>query len=219
MAAKLLLALILAAFAGAASAQSSWINMPASEFLGREVVSPEGNSLGEVEDVVIDVRRARVHYAVLAFGGWMGLGEDLYAVPIHGLAPEAGSQRVVMHIDTAPLVNVPGFARDAWPTDRYWGGIEGPARPPLRRFVRASELIGRGTTDRKGEHAGEIEDAVLDLRHGVVRYLLFDYDESWGPDQPPLRLAPQAFSFPRDGGDAVVNVARERLADPDAAEG
>ena len=70
-------------------------------------------------------------------------------------------------------------------------------------------------SDRTGTHAGEIEEAVIDMHSGRVLFLLFDYDEAWGVDQPALRLAPQVFSFPEDDGPAVVNIARERLADPD----
>jgi hypothetical protein len=116
---------------------------------------------------------------------------------------------VKLQADVQPLRNAPGFSRDAWPGDEYWTGT---ARPPLRRFVRASELVGRRTTDRTGAPAGEIEDAVLDMDSGLVLYLLFDYDEAWGLDEPALRVAPQIFSFPLDGGAAVVNVSRERLA-------
>lgn len=220
---RLLLALTALVVTTGVPAQASWWKMPASELLGREVASRDGRPLGEIEDLVIDVRNARVQYAVLAFGGWMGLGEELYAVPAGTLAPEPGTRRVVLAIDTAPLVNVPGFRRDEWPGDDYWRGIPLPLSreecPPLRQFVRASALIGRDTTDRTGEHAGAIEDVVLDLRHGRVLHVLFDYDESWGPDEPPLRLAPQVFSFPLGGGAAVVNLPRERLAKPEAASG
>lgn len=209
--------LVFAAASSAADAQG-WVKMPASEMVGREVVSRTGRPLGEVEDLVIDVINAKVRYAVLAFGGWMGFSEELYAVPLDALAPEPGTQRVVLGIATAPLVNSPGLARDAWPDDDYWRGIH-PAlsreeRPPLRQFMRATGLIGREVTDRTGEHAGEIEDAVLDLENGNVLYFAFDYDEAVHPDRPPLRLAPQVFSFPLDGGAPVVNVGRERLAAP-----
>ena len=194
-------------------AQASWVKMPASELIGREVVSRDGRTLGEVEDVVIDVRAARVPYAVLTFGGWMGLGEDLYAVPVKTLTPQPRSTSLVLNISTAPLVNVPGFRRDAWPGDAYWRAIPLPLarehRPPLRQFVRASELIGRAVTDRTGAHVGELEDAVLE--YGLVLYLLFDYEEG-AAHAPPLRLAPQVFSFPLGDDAAVVNLARERLA-------
>jgi sporulation protein YlmC with PRC-barrel domain len=183
---RLALLLIFPLAAGAASG----VKMPASELLGREVVSAHGRPLGEVEDLVIDVREARVPYAVLAFGGWMGLGEKLYAVPTEALAVAPG--KLVLNVSTAPLVNAPGFARDAWPGEHYWRGVPLPLareqRPPLRQFLRASEL--------------------------VVLHVLFDYDEWPGPDRAPLRLAPQVFSFPLDGGEAVVNVARGRLAGP-----
>jgi hypothetical protein len=66
---------------------ASWDLMPASELLDKPVVGRDGNTIGGLEDLVIDVRDGRVRYAVLGFGGWMGLGEDLYALSLSAPLP------------------------------------------------------------------------------------------------------------------------------------
>ncbi|HEX6318102.1 MAG TPA: PRC-barrel domain-containing protein [Burkholderiales bacterium] len=185
---------------------AGWIRMPASELLGKPVIDMQGDRLGRVQDLVVDVRNSRVSYAIVGFNGWGTLGEELFPVPLKSLAPEPGGSRVTLQV--APRTLRDGASIDAQSEPRL------PADAPLKQHVRASELVGRRVSDRTGTHAGEIEEAVIDMNSGLVLFLLFDYDEAWGLDQPALRMAPQAFSFPADGGPAVVNVARERLEDP-----
>ena len=115
-------------------------------------------------------------------------------------------QGVILRADPQALLD---GARIRAPAER-----ELPIGSPLLQYVRASQIVGRSIDDRTGTHAGEIEEAVLDLERGLVLYLLFDYDEAWGLDQPALRMAAQQFAFPAAGGPAVVNVARERLEQP-----
>jgi hypothetical protein len=68
-----------------------------------------------------------VAYVVLAFGGFLGLGEKYFAVPWAALRPEAGQQpgdteRYVLNVDKERLKNAPGFDKNNWPNmaDRSW---------------------------------------------------------------------------------------------------
>ena len=65
---------------GAASLASRPELMPAHALEGDPVVNPKGYALGRVEHIVIDVQRGRIAYAVLTFGGFLGLGEKLFAI-------------------------------------------------------------------------------------------------------------------------------------------
>ena len=53
----------------------------ASSIIGTSVVSRKGDSLGDIKEVVIDPRTGRVAYAVVSFGGFLTLGEKLFAIP------------------------------------------------------------------------------------------------------------------------------------------
>jgi sporulation protein YlmC with PRC-barrel domain len=52
-----------------------------SSLSGDNVVSPEGESLGEIKDFMVDMDEGRIAYAVLSFGGILGFGDKLFAIP------------------------------------------------------------------------------------------------------------------------------------------
>jgi len=99
----------------------------ASKLIGADVENPQGKNLGDIKDVVMD-SQGHVRYAVLAFGGFLGMGEKYFAVPWEALTPAAGQQpgdrtKYVLNIDQERLKNAPGFDKNSWPNmaDRSWG--------------------------------------------------------------------------------------------------
>ena len=57
----------------------------ASSIIGTNVVNPDGEMLGDVKEIVIDPRTGRVAYAVVSFGGFLGMGTKLFAIPFSAL--------------------------------------------------------------------------------------------------------------------------------------
>jgi hypothetical protein len=57
----------------------------------------------------------QVAYAVLAFGGFLGMGEKLFAVPWQALHLDTVNKRFVLDVEKERLKNAPGFDKDAWP--------------------------------------------------------------------------------------------------------
>src|SRR5688572_27071093 len=64
----------------------------ASKLIGADVENPQGEDLGDIKDVVLDSQTGRIAYAVLTFGGFLGLGEKYYAVPFAALTPAPGER-------------------------------------------------------------------------------------------------------------------------------
>jgi sporulation protein YlmC with PRC-barrel domain len=104
----------------------------ASKIIGYDVENPQGQDLGKVEDIVIDPADGRIAYAVLSFGGFLGLGEKYFAIPWSALAPKTGDDKTyVLNVDKEKLKNAPGFDKTNWPDmanpnwatdiDRYYG--------------------------------------------------------------------------------------------------
>jgi sporulation protein YlmC with PRC-barrel domain len=99
-----------------------------SKLIGTDVENPQGENLGEIADVVLDPQTGQVAYAVLSFGGILGLGEKYFAIPWAALAPKTpttkGAQydRFVLNVDKERLKNAPSFDKDNWPdmADRRW---------------------------------------------------------------------------------------------------
>ena len=90
--------------------------MAADTLAGDDVVNPAGETLGEVDRIMIDVPTGRVAYAVLSFGGFMGMGNKLFAIPWSALTLDADNKQFVLNVDKERLKQAPGFDKDHWPT-------------------------------------------------------------------------------------------------------
>lgn len=89
--------------------------LSASSLEGDEVVNDAGEGLGKIEDLMIDIGDGHVAYAVLSFGGFMGMGNKLFAVPWSALSLDARNERMILNVDKQKLEDAPGFDKDDWP--------------------------------------------------------------------------------------------------------
>lgn len=88
----------------------------ASSIIGTNVVNPKGDSLGNIKDIVIDRRTGRVAYAVVSFGGFLSVGEKLFAIPFKALKYNWDENEYVLDASKEQLEEAPGFDEDNWPT-------------------------------------------------------------------------------------------------------
>lgn len=88
----------------------------ASALMGEPVINAVGESLGEIRDLMIDVVTGRITYAVLEFGGFLGLGDKLFAVPWMALTLDVDNRCFILNVDKRRLKDAPGFDKDHWPT-------------------------------------------------------------------------------------------------------
>ena len=97
--------------------------LSANSIIGDAVRNASGEDLGEIEELMIDLEHSRVAYAVISFGGFLGLGEKLFAVPMETLQLDAPNHRFILDVERERLENAPGFDKDDWPdtSDRDWG--------------------------------------------------------------------------------------------------
>jgi sporulation protein YlmC with PRC-barrel domain len=98
--------------------------MSASSLSGDKVVNAAGEDLGTVKELMIDVPTTRVAYAVLSFGGFLGMGNKLFAVPFEALTLDEDKKHFVLNVDKETLKTAQGFDKDDWPdmADPAWGG-------------------------------------------------------------------------------------------------
>lgn len=96
--------------------------MGADTLLGNDVYNRVGEDLGDVKEIMLDVPTGRVSYAVLSFGGFLGMGEKLFAVPWAALTLDTENKRFTLDVAKDRLVNAPGFDKDNWPdmSDQTW---------------------------------------------------------------------------------------------------
>src|SRR5262245_52884790 len=78
------------------------------------VVNLAGEDIGKIEELMIDVTTGRVAYAVLSFGGFLGFGTKLFALPWSALTVDEAHKRFVCNVTKESLERMPGFDKDRW---------------------------------------------------------------------------------------------------------
>ena len=97
--------------------------LAADTLVGDQVVNPQQEDLGKIEHLMIDLERGRIAYAVLSFGGFLGMGDKLFAIPWSALAVDKTEKRFILNVRKDLLEHAPGFDKDHWPNmaDQAWG--------------------------------------------------------------------------------------------------
>ncbi len=89
--------------------------LSAGSLIGTDVVNRQGENLGDLEEIMLDLRSGQVAYAVLSFGGILGIGNKLFAIPWQALEIDQDNEKIVLNKDKEFLENAPGFDKDEWP--------------------------------------------------------------------------------------------------------
>jgi sporulation protein YlmC with PRC-barrel domain len=125
--------------------------LTASSIIGDDIENPEGENLGSIKDLMMDLNRGCIEYAVLQFGGFLGMGRKLFAIPWNELQLDPLREVFILNRDKEYLKQAPGFDEDHWPdtnahyyedTNAYWGvsGFTGGSYAPMG-----------GTMDNRGD--------------------------------------------------------------------
>lgn len=90
--------------------------MGANTLLGNDVYNKMGEDLGDIKELMIDMATGRIAYAVLSFGGVLGLGDKLFAVPWSALELDTSAKRFTLDAPKDSLKDAPGFDKAHWPS-------------------------------------------------------------------------------------------------------
>lgn len=98
------------------------MNLSSSSITGNSVHNGQGEDLGNIEDLMVDLSSGEVNYAVLSFGGFLGIGDKLFAVPLQAMRLDTQNKAFVLDESKERLENAPGFDKDNWPdaADNEW---------------------------------------------------------------------------------------------------
>lgn len=96
--------------------------MAADSLDNEKVVDLNGESVGKITDIMLDVVNGRIAYAVLSVGGLFGLGDKLFAIPWGALTLDTDRKCFILNANADRLKDAPGFDKDHWPTmaDPSW---------------------------------------------------------------------------------------------------
>ena len=97
--------------------------LSAGTLIGDGIRNMQDEDLGKVEEIMLDLPSGRVAYVVVSFGGFLGIGNKLFAVPWDAFRLDTERKVFVLDIDRQVLENAPGFDKDNWPdfADQEWG--------------------------------------------------------------------------------------------------
>lgn len=194
----------------------------ASDLIGMDVESPSGENLGDIHDVVVHPG-GDASYAVLSYGGWLGIGDKLFALPwsVFEAVKHEGSgkdhdHKVVLPIDKERLKAAPGFDKNTWPVmanpdwtkdiDTYYAGDMNPnVKRPVSAGARtsfvtwkASELKGANVETAGGEKLGDIKDLAIDV-NGRVSYAAVSVGGFLGAGDTVVAVPWDALKFSTSG--------------------
>jgi sporulation protein YlmC with PRC-barrel domain len=80
-----------------------------SELMSFDVTNSEGEDLGAIEDLMLDWRQDRIVYMILSFGGFLGLGEKWFPIPLDRVRLDPIEQRIIFDVEPETLESAPGF--------------------------------------------------------------------------------------------------------------
>jgi len=214
-----------------------------SDIIGLDVKNNKHEDLGKIDDLVIDMKTGEVRYAAIAHGGVAGIGSKFFAVPwqkmtfMFGEPNKADSRHFMLDVNKEQFENSPGFDSSHWPNvaDPQWGAsvdkhynIDRNARDTAttnntdnskgqniayETVFRASKIKGMEVRNANNEHLGSIDDMVIDVSKGHVKYLALSYG-SWFTGGNKLFAVPlSSFTLTHDNNKTffTVNVSQDTL--------
>lgn len=95
---------------------STYGMLSASTINGTNVKNHQDESLGDIKDLMINTSTGEVEYAVLSFGGFLGIGDKYFAVPFKSFKIDRNNKVFILSVDKDFLENSPGFDKDNWPS-------------------------------------------------------------------------------------------------------
>ncbi len=106
------------------TAESQPINaFTVEKIIGSQVINGKGETLGKIENLVIDIDTGRIVYAVLESGGFLGIGDKLFPVPWEALAADPSEGIFFLNRSKEQMAKAPSFDKGKLPdmTDIRWG--------------------------------------------------------------------------------------------------
>ena len=89
--------------------------LSSSTITGHNVYNLKDENIGEIKDLMINPNKSEIVYAVLSFGGFLGIGSKLFAIPLKALKFSDTDDTIRLDVNKEKLENAPSFDEDNWP--------------------------------------------------------------------------------------------------------
>jgi len=204
-----------------------------SDLIGKKVMNASNEDLGKIEDIVVDAGSGRILYGVLSFGGFMGMGDKLFAIPWSSLELPTDAKHYVLNVSKDRLKTAEGFDKSQWPNfadeswttktytyyeqKPYWqtDGTRASSGDAYRdrwyqratAWQKASDLSGKDCHNLQNEDIGRISDLIIDPDGGRILYgVLANSGKRYAIPWNAVTLTADAKKF-------QVNLPKDRIKD------
>ena len=175
--------------------------LKSGDVIGAAVMNKAGEKIGSINDLVVDMKSGEVRYAALSVGGFAGIGDKLFAVPMgamtfkFGEPNKADSRHFVFDVAKDHFKDADGFDQSHWPNvaDPKWGesidkhyqferkhttGTDAGAPVTFETVFRASKIKGMDVRNGANENLGRVDELVIDMNQHHVKYVALSFG-SW----------------------------------------
>ncbi len=147
-----------------------------TNLIGADLHATTGEDIGEVQDVLFDENTGGMMHAVLAAGGFTGVGDKLTPVTwksIKVMKNDDGKVKVTTTLDKAKLSEEKSYEK----SDKTWvAQIPGTSG---KKLIRMSEADKSKLFNKTGQHIGEIEEVIVDTKSGKAAYAVISFEDEY----------------------------------------
>jgi sporulation protein YlmC with PRC-barrel domain len=161
-----------------------------SNVIGADLYNTKGEDIGQINDVLFDENAGGMTHAILAAGGFLGIGDQLTPVEWNKIETEPaseGSYKFMLKADKTELMKEHSFAQNEWPDfNKGWSSekVQG------KKLVRMSTVDDAKLFDKTGTEIGGIKDVVMDAKSGKIAYAVVSFDDSFINKGDKLTMVP-----------------------------
>jgi sporulation protein YlmC with PRC-barrel domain len=194
----------------------------AKKVVGREIQTTQGEKVGELKDVVVDLESGRVLYTIVSAGGFLGINDELTAVAPSAFS-SSGEAKLTINADKEKLTAAPRFTKDhesnlkdagfAKQVYQHFGQNLDWEQGSFNNVHKASELIGMNVKNSSDQNIGEVSDLGIDLPAGRVTFVILGAGGVLGAGEKHYVMPPNAFTLASDNKSLVSGIDKEKLAD------
>jgi sporulation protein YlmC with PRC-barrel domain len=198
----------------------------ATDVMGNEVANLNGEKIGKVEEMAVDLETGRIVHVILSSGGVLGIGEKRFAVPPRAFTSDSSEKALQLTVREENLKAAPQFEIKKWDEHleparvlqvyRYYGqepdfSYDGTARTRLGHVLKASEVIGYPVRNQRDEKLGKVNNLMLDLGAARIVYVIVASGGFLGLGDELSAVPPTAIRDDPSRHALLLNVSKEEL--------
>jgi sporulation protein YlmC with PRC-barrel domain len=166
---------------------------PAGQIMGMDIRNTKNESLGHVQDFVVNMKDGNCVYVAMARGQVLGFGGSLFAINPQALKMSSNGEYLILDATAQEFENAKGFDQNSWPTqpDGRWGkaarGTDANARETARDNVKANDHLSRISAlqglyvyGRDDKQLGRVYDVAVNCDKHQIAYVAVHHGGTLG---------------------------------------